>query len=92
MLGKKKAPNKGTLNSELVQRIDNMDDMSDYNPYQAIKRTTIDTEELFSDENYTTEDEDSDEIHVSAGKVIAGIVIGILAVLIVGAIMLFVIK
>lgn len=93
MLGKKKSPREGALNSELMQRIDNMDDMHDYNPYQAIRKTTIGTDELFNDDNYDNEEDNDENLDtISAGKVITGIVIGILAVGIIGAIIFFLIR
>ena len=58
---RKKSPRAGTLNTELLQRIDNMEDKHDYNPYQAVKRTNMNTTDLFDDSDYdgsNTEDQD----------------------------------
>lgn len=49
---RKKSPRAGTLNTELLQRIDNMEDKHDYNPYQAVKRTNMNTTDLFDDSDY----------------------------------------
>ncbi len=48
----------GVINSELLQRIDKMDDNKDYDPYASIKRTTISQEELFSSEDYELDEDD----------------------------------
>ena len=57
---KKESPKSGTLNKELLQRIDNMDSEEDFNPYKAIKRTNISTKEMFNDLDYKVSDTDSD--------------------------------
>lgn len=92
MLGKRKSPHKGTLNSELMQRIDNMDDLHDYNPYQAIKKTTMGTDELFNDENYDNEEDEEYAEKASASKVIVGILLGLITIGILGAIIFFLIR
>lgn len=92
MLGKRKSPHKGTLNSELMQRIDNMDDLHDYNPYQAIKKTTMGTDELFNDENYDNEEDEEYTEKASASKVIVGILLGLITIGILGAIIFFLIR
>lgn len=49
-------------NQNLLDRIDNMKDASDFNPYNAEKKHTVEDSELFGNKNYTSdEDEDTDE-------------------------------
>jgi hypothetical protein len=89
MIGKRKSPNKGTLNSELMQRIDNMDDKMDFDPYQAIKRTTMETDELFNDDTYDKSKEEEDESS-GGSAVVIGVIVGIMMAVTLGGILFFV--
>lgn len=50
--------NKGTINKELIQRLDKMDDVREFNPYDPIKRTTIMHDDLFDNKTYESTDDD----------------------------------
>ncbi len=81
--------NKGTINEELLQRIDKMNDTDKFDPYASIKRTTILQEELFNNDDYEYEEDDYVSIvenNVKESKVPVIItVITILSALVVGA-------
>ena len=48
----------GTISTELLMRIDNMDDDKDYDPYQPLKRTTLSNDELFHSDDYVIQEDD----------------------------------
>ena len=59
--------NKGTINQELLQRIDKINDEKEYNPYTAIKKATVSQDELFKEEDY--EEEKGDYVYtIERGK------------------------
>lgn len=89
MIGKRKSPNKGTLNSELMQRIDNMDDKLDFDPYQAIKRTTMETDELFNDTTYDNAKNEEEESGGSSTVIVIGIIVGMLMAITLGGLLFF---
>lgn len=53
-----KVKSKGTITSDMLQRIDNMDENNDFNPYKAVKKTHTNIGELFNDADYAIEDDD----------------------------------
>ena len=96
MLGSKKPTNVGALNSEVMQRIDNMDDALDYNPYQATKRTTMETDELFDDNEYEAaleEDENNFSEHkTSVESIVVGVLVAMLMTGTLGALIYLLLK
>lgn len=83
-MSKKYKPSKtlSRYNQSLLNRIDNMDRDSEYNPYNARKKTTMTEDELFDNHEYLEEDEVQAEIEksskVSASSIIVPIVVIIL--------------
>lgn len=83
------------FNQQLLDRIDNMDDASEFSPYQPSKKTIIQDSEMFDTENYFDEDQESgDNEYEMSGeqqkKGSSGIIIGLLiaVIFIVGAFVL----
>lgn len=76
----------GRYNQNLIDRIDNMTDDKDFDPYKATKKRTMSNEQAFDDSIYHGEDDDDvDEYGISTKtpKWVVALVIGI-AVIIVG--------
>lgn len=90
---RKKSPRAGTLNTELLQRIDNMEDKHDYNPYQAVKRTNMNTTDLFDDSDYEgSNTEDQDISYDESPNALAIVIILVVVALLVGLGVLAIIK
>lgn len=83
----KKTSNKGTLSSDLLQRIDNMEENKDYNPYQSLRRTNIKDSELFNENDYEIK-EDEDTILMDEDKARKDKRNGTIIALVVGAFVL----
>lgn len=62
------------IRNEIMQRIDNMKDDKDFNPYEPNKKLTIENEELFNDKNYDDVEEESSS---EGTGLVVGIIIGI---------------
>lgn len=58
----RKNPRNGALNSELMQRIDNMKDSLDYDPYKPVKKKNLSNKELFNEEDYVDVDKEDEEM------------------------------
>ena len=96
MAKKKLEQNRGIINEELIQRLDNMELEHEYDPYQALKKTTVNNEDLFSEEDYSINTDDNfvsyheEEKKSSVKGIVLGIIIAITFILIaVGIIYLF---
>ena len=86
MIKKKKKParHKGLISRELLQRIDNIDDEKDFDPYKALKKNAVKNTELFNAGDYEIQEDDI--ILQDKGKVRKQKIINIITALIVGLI------
>lgn len=90
------ARKKDTIDANIIHKIDNIEDEFDYQPYKAIKKTTITNDELFSDKEYKAEEEklaEKEDSSSNLGNTLL-IVLGILGIAIIGtiAIVLYILK
>lgn len=82
--------NNGIISKDLLQRIDSINDDKEYDPYKALKRTTVSSKELFNESDYEIQDDDvilRDEEKVKKEKrtsLIIGLIVMVLMLSVLG--------
>lgn len=72
MLKSKIKQKRGTINVELVQRIDKINDDKEFSPYDPMKRTHVSQEDLFNEDDYEHQEGDFVELAEKRKKPIVG--------------------
>ena len=81
MFDRKIKQNVGTLNRDLLHRIDAINDVAEYSPYNTITKETISNEEMFDSNDYKEEYEEVGSIN--GGLLIILSVISIVTVVVI---------
>ena len=71
---------RGTVNERMIQKIDCMVEDTEYKPYTAVKRNITDTNELFGDTIYESQESNTQELEYNNEK--KGINIAIICVVV----------